>query len=206
MAPVEREVEVSECLSCSRVELGGESTCCGERMETIETTTIFESPEPEDIAQQVFGATSMELEICDILMAEGEASVSKLTEQFSHDRSTISRHLNNLVERGIVTKRSEALKEGGRVNVYSCVPPVEIRRKLKVGLCLWAQEALEKVDDRMQAKIEAAEQADGTTVSGSSAEPTANTTKAKGDSEAELKPVEQRNSLIDALLNCDWLR
>lgn len=201
MAPVERKIEIAHCPSCDRVELDGEPTCCNERLETIDTTAVFEPPKLEEIAQQIFGATPLELDICDVLMAEGEASVSTLTDQFSHNRSTIFRHLNHLVERGMVTKRSEALEEGGQVDIYSCVPPDEIRRKLKISLYIWTQEAMELTDERIQAKIEAAEQTDETTTGGSNADTISDTTRAAGNSEAESNVI--GDSVIDRLFHRD---
>ena len=205
MATVNREVRIYHCPSCGGIKPNKEATCCGEEMEEIKTTAVFESPELEDVAEQVFGAPAMELEICDVLMAEGEASVSALTEQFACNRSTIYRHLNHLVERGMVTKRSEQLADGGRVHVYSCVPPDEMRRKLTASLYLWVDETLEGIDDRMQAKVEAAEGTESATTSGSNSRTTSGTTRATDASEAELNAVEQRNSLIGRMFERDWL-
>lgn len=200
MTTVPRDVELYQCPSCSRIEPAREPVCCGEPMESIEITIAFKSPGVEELAQQVFGASALELEICDVLMAEGEASVSELTEHFSRNRSTVFRHLNRLVERGIVIKQSKKLKEGGQAHVYSCVPPNEIRRKLEIGLYMWAQEAMEKIDERMQAKIEMAEKRDGTMTNGPNIEPAA-TTRAESNNEAESKAVEQRDSLIERLFD-----
>lgn len=199
MAPVERDVEIYQCPSCGQVKKDSEPTCCERQMETIETAVVFESPEVEEIARQVFGATSTELEICDVLMAEGEASISTLTEYFSCNRSTISRHLNHLVERGVVTKRSEELKDGGRVHVYSCIPADELRQKLEIGFYMWADEAMKKIDEQMQSKIEAAGQTDRVTTSDRDAETTTHTTGVAGDSAAELEADRQEDSLLNRL-------
>lgn len=205
MATVKREVGIYHCPSCGEIEPDRETTCCGEEMEEIKTTAVFEPPEVEEVAKQVFGAPAMELEICDVLMAQGEASVSTLTEQFAYDRSTIYRHLDHLVERGMVTKRSEQLTEGGRVHVYSCVPPDEMRRKLTASLYLWEQKVIEKMDDRMQTKIEVAEATEGATTSGSNSGTTTDATRATDASEAESNAVEQGDSLIGRLVERDWL-
>ena len=70
---------------------------------------------------------------------------------------------------------------------------------------MWAQEAMEKIDERMQAKTEAARQSDGVTASGSNAKESTNTPRAKANTEAESKAIPQRDSLLDRLFDSDML-
>lgn len=138
------------------------------------------------MAKAVFGIASTELEICEVRMAEGEATIPQLSEQLPHDRSTILRHLNHLVKLGMATKRSDVQENGGRINVYSFVPPDEIGQNLRLGLYMWAQEAMELADELTQAKIEAmAEQTDKAIASHPNTETTTEKTTAESTSESE---------------------
>lgn len=205
MSLVEREVELYECPSCNRRKLDGEATCCGRPMETIETTVAFKPPELEQMVKQVFGIASTELAICEVLMAEGEATISELSKQIPHDRSTISRHLNHLVSLDMVTKRSKNLNGGGRAHVYSFVSPDEIRQNLHLGIYMWSKEARELADELTQAKIEAMVEQSGEATSGSNAETTTQKPRAAGDNKSESDNGEQGNSVIDRLFDYDLL-
>lgn len=176
-------------------------------METIETTVAFKPPEPEQMAKQIFGIDSTELAICEVLIAEGEATISELSEQLPHDRSTISRHLNHLVTLNMATKRSKNLDRGGRAHVYSFVPPDEIRQNLQLGIYMWSKEALELADEVTQAKFEAmAEQSGEMATNGSHAETNPEKPSMAGDNKSESDDSEQGNSLIDKLFDKNWLQ
>ena len=70
---------------------------------------------------------------------------------------------------------------------------------------MWAREAMAKIDERMQAKTEAAGQSNRMTASGSNAKESTNTPGAEGKNEAESKAVPQRDSLLDRLFDSDML-
>lgn len=176
-------------------------------MEASETTVAFDPPEAEQMAQQIFGIASTELRICEVLMAEEEATVADLNEQLSHDRSTISQHLNHLVDLGMATKRSKNLDGGGRAYVYSFAPPDEIRRNLHLGLEMWTKDAKELADELTQTKIEAmAEQSDETSTSEPDAETVTDTTSAMEQRESDSDNGDREGSFIDRLFDRDGQR
>lgn len=155
MSPTERNVEAYECSSCSRVRFHDEMECCDAPIESVETTVRIEAPETLQIAREVFGITPTELAVCHSLMGEGEATVDDISGQFDYDRSTVIRHLNHLLELGMIRKRSEVIEGGGRVNVYSSRSPAAIRRQFTLGLYVWLEEVSELADDLTDEKIEA---------------------------------------------------
>lgn len=162
MASTEQTVTAYECSSCRRKAFQKEEYCCGTEMKAIDTTTVFESAEIEQVVQEVFKISSTELAICHTIMATDETTIKELSRQIECDRSVINRHLNHLTELGLVEKRSESLPEGGRVNVYSPCAIDDIRQQFRLGLYAWMAEATDLIDELSQEKIRAmAEQADG---------------------------------------------
>lgn len=134
-------------------------------------------------------------------MVEDEATVDELREHVALDRSTITRHLNYLAERGFVTKDSKTLSQGGRVNVYVSRPPEDLRQKFVLGLFVWLERATDIAEDMTEEKIEAmlAETARevGTDPPVASA-PAAESTE--GSDEPESTPDGESNTLLDRLL------
>lgn len=162
MGLTKRDVEVYECPSCGSITRQEEVSCCGEPMEMVNMTVRYNQPELEQVAKAVFDISSTELVVCKALMAEGEATIDDLTTQVPRDRSAIQRHINHLVELGVVEKKSQVLKEGGRVHVYSSAPVEEIYRAFRLGLYMWLDDAEDLLDELSQGKLEAmVEQADG---------------------------------------------
>lgn len=103
-------------------------------MDIIDMSIPTESPDAEEIMRDVFDVSPTELEVCRQVMAAGETTIDELVETVDRDRSVISRHLNHLVDLGVVEKQSRVLQEGGRINVYSPCSEEVVRRQLTIGL------------------------------------------------------------------------
>lgn len=162
MASSEPELSLYECRSCDEYRLGyGETICCGEPMDEFDDTVPIEPPDEEQLMRTVFDISETELEVCRHLMAEGEATIRELTETVDRDRSVITRHLNDLVELGVLEKHSRVLSEGGRINFYSHRSVDAIRRQFKLGLYTWMIEAVDVIDDFSEEKLELMVQGDG---------------------------------------------
>lgn len=155
MSLTKERVNVHECSVCGAVDVGDGATCCSRQMDSIERVAVFQEPELEQIASQVFGISSNEFAVCKALMAEGPTTIADLSEQFDYDRSTVSRHLDHLAELGIVDKERQEVPSGGRQYVYSTIPPEEAHRTFLYGLYAWTEEALELTDELSDQKIEA---------------------------------------------------
>lgn len=154
MPPFDEELGAYECRTCGSTGCK-ETSCCDAQMESVDDSTEFESPDLQDVVGEVFGISSTELEICRLIMDKEKATVTDLYEEFDRDRSVITRHLNHLVEIGVVKKNSRVLEEGGRVNVYLPRSAEEIRRQFRLGLYAWLGEASDLVDDLTKEKLEA---------------------------------------------------
>lgn len=161
MELIERDVDAYECSSCGRLARGPGVTCCGESMEAVETNVTYDAPEPMQVTKAVFGISSTELALCKVLMAEEQATVGDLAAEISRDKSVAMRHLDHLVELGVVEKESRVRREGGRENVYSSVPLDEIHRSFRLGLLAWLDDAEELLDELSREKLQTMiEQAD----------------------------------------------
>lgn len=150
----ERDVEAYECPSCGGLERHEKGTCCGESLEPVSTSVPYEPPGVESVVKEVFDLSSTDLSICSVLMSEGEATVEELADQLSLDRSTVSRHLDHMVQVGIVTKEPRILEEGGQVNLYSPAPVKDVHRTFQLGLYAWLDDAEDVLDELHQERLE----------------------------------------------------
>ncbi|SDQ99044.1 HVO_A0114 family putative DNA-binding protein [Natronobacterium texcoconense] len=149
------EVAVYRCGSCGDYALGtDESTCCDVEPIAADDTVPIDSPDEAEVMGTVFDVSETELEICRQMMAMEEATIRELTEAVDRDRSVVTRHLDHLVELGVVEKQSRVRSSGGRVNVYTHRPVDAVRRQFKLGLVTWTNEALDLVDDLSAEKAE----------------------------------------------------
>ena len=155
MASPEPDLAVYTCRSCGDYQLASEPpTCCADPMDEVDDTVPIEYPDEERLMKAVFDISETELDVCRHLMSEGELTVTELADLVERDRSVVTRHLNHLVDLGMVEKRSRVLSNGGRVNVYSHRSAEAVRRQFKLGLYTWMTEAVDIIDDLSEDKIE----------------------------------------------------
>lgn len=151
----EGEVGVYECRTCGNVGLGDSAiTCCTEPMDGIDVDAVVEPPDLEGLLRTVFDMSDAELDICLCVMEGGEQTVQELADRTDYDRSVAARHLNHLVELGVLEKRRRLLKEGGHLYVYSPKPPEEIRRSFKRQFLVWLDAASGRLEELGQEKVE----------------------------------------------------
>lgn len=117
-------------------------------------------PSLDELLRTVFDMSETELDVCLCVMEGGEQTVAELAEQVDYDRSVVSRHLNHLVDLGVVDKRRRLLKEGGHVYVYVPNDPEVVRRSLAGAFATWVQEATALIDSLSREKVEAIVEAD----------------------------------------------
>lgn len=145
---------VYECDSCGDYQLDpGLSVCCGVEVSECSNTVPVEPPDEEQIMGTIFDISETELEVCRCLMSKSEVTINELADAIDRDRSVVSRHLNHLVELGMVEKQSRILPEGGRANVYRHRSADVIRQRFTLGLYLWMADAVELIDSFSEEKI-----------------------------------------------------
>lgn len=154
MTPPARDLGIYECSTCGDLRLSDvDASCCDGPMDPVETAVPTESPDVEELMRDVFDISPTELEVCRQVMGAGETTIGELVESIDRDRSVVSRHLNHLVELGVVAKRSRVLAEGGRIGVYSPRSEDVVRRQLKLGLYAWCLDAIDLLEDVNEEKI-----------------------------------------------------
>jgi predicted transcriptional regulator len=155
------ELTIMECPDCETIMLGGaddRSRCCDEQLRPIETGNVeIEPPALEDLLGMVFGMNETELDVCLCVMDVGEATTSEIAAELEVDRSHVSRHLNHLVDLGVLEKRQRLLEAGGRVNVYTPASLETVRRNFTLGLVAWFDEAVDVIEGMSREKVEAIE-------------------------------------------------
>jgi predicted transcriptional regulator len=156
MTTLDGSTELFECDSCGNVGLGsGEIRCCGRPMEPVDIDGVaVDRPTLDDLLVSVFDMSDTELELCLCVMEGGELTVKRLAEETGYDRSVVTRHLDHLVDLGVVEKRRRILERGGQVYVYTPVAPDAVREAFTRGFLAWVVHASNLLDDLRREKVE----------------------------------------------------
>jgi predicted transcriptional regulator len=158
----EGNVEAFECETCGNVGLGdGGMTCCDATMSSVEVDPAVEDPSLGDLLRTVFDMSDAALDICLCVMEGGDQTVQELADRTSYDRSVAARHLNHLVELGVLEKRRRLLEEGGHIYVYSPKPPETVRRAFKRQFLLWLGDATGQLEQLRREKVEGILESEG---------------------------------------------
>lgn len=157
MEPPPSAATLFECASCGNLALGRrEIVCCDAVMDPArEEGFAVDRPSLDEVLRTVFDMSESELDICLCVMAGGEQTVADLAATVEYDRSVVSRHLNHLVDLGVVEKRRRLLKEGGQVFVYLPRGPETVRTNLMAAFVVWIREATARIDGITREKVEA---------------------------------------------------
>ena len=160
-----RGADVFRCNACGNVGIGhGEIICCDGPMRPVEgPEDPVEEPSLEALLQTVFDMSSTELDICLCVMEGGDQTVQELAESTDYDRSVVSRHLNHLVDLGVLEKQRRLLREGGFVYVYSPKGEDAVRRSLERRFLAWLKAAFGQLDALRRKKVEGIVETEGST-------------------------------------------
>lgn len=153
---------VYRCGSCDRLVMMSEevsgSECCGNGLERVEegaVETTVKNPEADDVLRDIFGLGETTLNICFCVIDQEGATVTEVAEEMDMDRSAVSRHMNRLVEAGILIQNERNLKQGGVVHVYTHEDPEKVKRKLSLGAYFWTAKVIVLIDELNDKKMEA---------------------------------------------------
>ncbi|MEQ9715838.1 MAG: helix-turn-helix domain-containing protein [Candidatus Asgardarchaeia archaeon] len=78
-----------------------------------------------------YGFSKISVELFEYLLVNGPADLKKLSTVFQRDESTIYRHLQPLIEEGLVRICSQKMEIGRPRNVYCAITKSELVKKLK---------------------------------------------------------------------------
>lgn len=149
---------VVECPSCDRIALvvgDGDPpvSCHGAPMEPIDDVDIaVDPPELTEVLLQVFGLPKAGIDICLCVVGEGPLSASDVAASLDYDRSTVTRYLQTLVDRGLLNCSELNRDGGGIVNAYHAVDLDRMRRETIVGFLRWAGEAASDIEEANRQK------------------------------------------------------
>lgn len=148
-------VECSDCGSVAVQPSRDRSQCCDRPVREVDPDDFpVEEPELAELLGTVFGMSRTELDVCLCVMDVGEATTKEIANELDVDRSHVSRHLNHLVDLGVLEKRRRLLEAGGRVNVYVPAGLEQVRRNFTLGLFAWMDEAVDVIDGISREKVE----------------------------------------------------
>lgn len=111
-------------------------------------------PDLETVLRVVFGISGAELEICLCVMEAGESTTRAVAERLDVDRSLVSRHLNHLVEVGVLEKHRQLRRAGGEVFVYTPTDVTDVRAGFERGLAAWVGAAERCIGELSRQKVE----------------------------------------------------
>lgn len=145
---------VYECESCQTtlVASGEPDTlqCCGEAMTRLDSDPqdeLVNEPDIETLWKDVFGLSETTILICICVMMDEPTTIDEIAEMVDVSESTVSNHLQPLVDAGILSKSVRNLRDGGTVNVYTGAP-VEIQQAIyRRGLYTWVAAAIDLIDE-----------------------------------------------------------
>jgi len=146
-----------ECATCGNLGFGdGDISCCDGPMQPVEEEQVsVEEPSLDELLRTVFDMSETELDICLCVMEGGELTVPDLAEDVGYDRSVVARHLDHLVELGVIDKHRRLLEEGGQIYVYTPNDADVVTRRLTGAFANWVQDATALIDSISREKVEA---------------------------------------------------
>lgn len=141
------------CPDCESVRIDRAPECECPEWEEVDTMPGVREPDLDTVLRTVFGMSPLGLEVCLCLMEVGPASVADVTEAVDADRSTVARHVDHLVDIGVLEPDERIRPEGGRVTVFRTAPPAVVRERFRRALYRWMGAAVGAVDDLTEEKV-----------------------------------------------------
>jgi len=132
--------------------------CCGQGLERVAEDEIraeVNEPDSGNVLKDMFGLGETSLNVCFCVIDKEGATVSEVAEEMDIDRSAVSRHMNTLVDNGILKREERNLKQGGVVHIYTHEDPEVVKERLAIGSFFWASKAIELINDLNDEKMEA---------------------------------------------------
>lgn len=142
------------CPACTSILIEPDGDCHHDDIGQItDTRSAISEPELETILEAIFEISSTELEICLCVMDAGEATIEEIATKLNASRTTVSRHIDHLVDIGVLEPDDRVLTSGGRVTVYTTASPAVVRKRFKRILCHWTMEAVCQIDTLTEEKV-----------------------------------------------------
>ncbi|QRV16719.1 MarR family transcriptional regulator [Haloterrigena salifodinae] len=110
---------------------------------------LMEQSDPpfEEVMSCVFGIENHETRTYLVLRQRPGSTIDELADALERDRSTVTRSLSTLRDRGLVQRDRRLLDGGGYVYQFTAVPVPETKAMLHEALDAWAATVHEVIDD-----------------------------------------------------------
>ena len=80
-----------------------------------------------------------DMDVYSELLKKGQATVDELAETFKKDKSTVYKSLQNLLEKGIVTREYRILRSGGYKYIYKPAPFEKFKETVSRSINQWVK-------------------------------------------------------------------
>lgn len=103
----------------------------------FETGWTHRPPHIDDLFATVFGISPSQRRTLEAVIDMPGSTVSELATELDRDRSTITRSLGPLQEKGLIIREQRLLSGGGTIYQYFPAPAPEIQSRLQRALDDW---------------------------------------------------------------------
>ncbi len=93
-----------------------------------------------------FDISCFEMDVYAELLKRGKASVDEIAEVLERDKSTVYKALQNLLEKGLVTREYKILRGGGYKYLYKPVSVEDLKREMSKAISRWVKELMDFLD------------------------------------------------------------
>jgi len=109
---------------------------------------LLENADPSfsNVLQCVFGIDEHETRAYLVLLDYPGSTTGELSSALDRDRSTVSRTLSALLDRGLVRRERRLLDGGGYVYQYTAVPLPEAKEHLHEAVDVWTERVHEAIE------------------------------------------------------------
>lgn len=118
-----------------------------ESPESFRDLMLAENPGFDDVAACVFGLGSRDIECYFALCERPESSANALADALERDRTTVTRTLDTLREKGLAERRRELLESGGQRYCYRATALEEVRERMHEELDAWTASVHGRIRD-----------------------------------------------------------
>jgi len=114
--------------------------------------SLVDEPTTKELIEDVFNISGSVCRVYLYLVHQPEPqTVRSIASELDRNRSSISRSLTQLYEKGLITREEKSLKTGGHKYVYDPLPMAQLRVRMHEALDHWTEQMhreIDKTDER----------------------------------------------------------
>lgn len=98
-----------------------------------------------EMLRNMLNLSETELRVYRLLLSSIGQRVSEVAGLIGRDRSLVQKALQNLMSAGLITRRTEKLKNGGYYYTYDAIAPSQVKKELERCIEEWHDSMLESL-------------------------------------------------------------